>query len=67
LTQSNIYFNFVTYLKTNKMSELENEITVVEIYGYVNNKGEKVITPNLEFAHIMATKYGTNNVFVIKD
>ena len=48
------------------MSELENEVTVVEIYGYVNNKGEKVITPNLEFAHIMATKYGTTHVFIEK-
>lgn len=55
------------YLKTNKMTEKETQVNEVEIYGYINNKGEKVITPNLEFAHIMATKYGTNNVFVIKD
>ena len=48
------------------MSELENEVAVVEIYGYVNDKGQKVITPNLEFAHIMATKYGTKNVYVEK-
>jgi hypothetical protein len=58
---------FVMYLKTNKMTEKETQVNEVEIYGYINNKGEKVITPNLEFAHIMATKYGTNNVFVIKD
>lgn len=49
------------------MSELENEVIVVEIYGYVNDEGQKVCTPNLEFAKIMANKYGTNNVFIIKD
>ena len=48
------------------MSELENKITVVEIYGYINDKSQKVFTPNLEFAHIMATKYGTKNVYVEK-
>lgn len=49
------------------MSELENEITVVEIYGYVNDNGQKVFTPNLEFAHIMADKYGTKNVYIEKN
>lgn len=49
------------------MSELENEVTVVEIYGYVNDNGQKVFTPNLEFAHIMAAKYGTQNVYIEKN
>ena len=49
------------------MSELENEVIAVEVYAYINKDGQKVITPNLEFAHIMATKYGTKNVFIIKD
>jgi hypothetical protein len=40
---------------------------VVEIYGYVNDNGQKVFTPNLEFAHIMADKYGTQNVYVEKN
>lgn len=49
------------------MTETQTEIVEIVVYGYVNNKGQKVITPNLEFAHIMATKYGTKNVFIIKD
>ena len=54
------------YLKTNKMTEQETQVNEVEIYGYVNNDGQKVFTPNLEFAHIMATKYGTTHVFIEK-
>ena len=46
------------------MTEIQNE--TVEIYGYINNDGQKVFTPNLEFAHIMATKYGTTHVFIEK-
>jgi len=46
------------------MSELENEI--VEVYGYLNSKGQKLYTPNLEFAQVMASKYGTKNVYVEK-
>ena len=57
---------FVMYLKTNKMTEQETQIIEVEIYGYINNEGQRVFTPNLEFAHIMATKYGTNQVFIEK-
>jgi len=49
------------------MNEVQNENVEVEVYGYINDKGQKVITPNLEFARIMANKYGTNNVFLIKD
>jgi len=49
------------------MTEQETQVIEIEIFGYINDKGEKVFTPNPEFAHIMATKYGTNNVFVIKD
>lgn len=54
------------YLKTNKMTEQETQVNDVEIYGYINNAGQKVFTPNLEFAHIMATKYGTTHVFIEK-
>ena len=45
------------------MSELENEVNVVEIYGYINKENKKVYTPNLEFAKIMANKYETFSVF----
>jgi hypothetical protein len=67
LTEQNIYINFVSYLKTNKMSEIENEVVEVEIYGYTNDKGQKVFTPNLEFAKIMANKYGTYEVITEKN
>lgn len=40
------------------MSEVTND--VVEIYAYINDKGQKVYTPNLEFAHIMATKHNSD-------
>jgi hypothetical protein len=39
------------------MEETQKEIT--EVYSYNNPKGVKVYTPNLEFAKIMANKYGT--------
>lgn len=42
------------------------EQTSFELYSYVNNKGQKVFTPNLEFAYLMAEKYGTKEVFVEK-
>jgi hypothetical protein len=58
---------FVMYLKTNKMTESETQVVEIIVYGYVNDKGQKVYTPNLEFAHIMATKYGTKNVYVEKN
>jgi len=45
----------------------EETIKENEIYSYVNDKGQKVVTPNLEFAHIMATKYGTKNVYIEKN
>ena len=48
------------------MSEVQNEVTEVEIYGYVNAEGQRVYTPNLEFAYIMATKSGTEHVFIEK-
>jgi superfamily II DNA or RNA helicase len=47
------------------MSET-NENIVNEIFAYINDRGVKVFTPNLEFAHIMAAKYNTNKVFVEK-
>jgi hypothetical protein len=46
------------------MTEQETQVIEVEIYGYINNKGQKVFTPNLEFAHIMARKYDTEHVYV---
>ena len=49
------------------MTETQNEVTEVEIYGYVNAEGQRVYTPNLEFAHIMADKYGTQNVYIEKN
>jgi hypothetical protein len=47
------------------MSEVTNE--AIEIYSYVNKKGEKVYTPNFEFANIMAGKNETFDVFVEKN
>ena len=55
------------YLKTNKMTEQETQVIEVEIYGYINNKGQKVFTPNFEFAKIMASKNGDEEVFVEKN
>jgi hypothetical protein len=49
------------------MDKIENQNTEIEIFSYLNDKGEKVCTPNLDFACIMAKKYGTNLVSVIKD
>jgi hypothetical protein len=46
------------------MSEVTNE--VVEIYAYVNDKGQKVYTPNVEFAQLMGNKYGSD-VYVEKN
>jgi hypothetical protein len=54
------------YLKTSIMNEIENEVVDIEIYGYINSKGQKVFTPNFEFAKIMATKNGDEEVFVEK-
>ena len=48
------------------MTEQETQVIEIEIYGYINDKGQNVFTPNLEFAHIMARKYGTNKVFIEK-
>jgi len=47
------------------MSEQNTTTEVKEniIYGYINGNGEKVFTPNLEFAKIMAYKYETYKLF----
>lgn len=37
-----------------------------EIYSYTTKEGVRVYTPNVEFADIMALKYGTDNVYVEK-
>jgi hypothetical protein len=44
----------------------EELIVVNEIYAYINDKGQKVFTPNVQFAEIMANKYGTE-VYVEKN
>lgn len=45
----------------------EQEVTVNEVYVYINDKGQSVYTPNLEFANLMANKYGTYTVYVEKN
>jgi hypothetical protein len=49
------------------MSETQNEVVEVEIYGYINDKGQKVYTPNLEFAKIMVNKYGSGKLYIEKN
>ena len=44
----------------------EDQQIVNEIYVYINDKGQRVFTPNLQFAEIMANKYGTK-VYVEKN
>lgn len=48
------------------MVETQNELIDIEIYAYVNAKGQKVYTPNLEFATIMANKYSDGMVYIEK-
>jgi hypothetical protein len=48
------------------MAETTKEVENI-IYSYVNDGNKKVYTPNLEFAHIMAKKYGTDDVFIEKN
>ncbi len=45
----------------------EELVNVNEIYAYINDKGQKVYTPNVQFAEIMAKKYGTDDVYVEKN
>ena len=45
----------------------EDQQIVNEIYAYMNDKGQRVFTPNYQFAEIMANKYGTNKVYVEKN
>jgi hypothetical protein len=45
----------------------EDQVIVNEIYAYINDKGQRVYTPNSQFAEIMAKKYGTDNVYVEKN
>lgn len=49
------------------MNETQNENQEIEVYMYKTDKDQKVVTPNLEFALVMAAKYGTNNVYVEKN
>ena len=49
------------------MDEVQNENVEVEVFAYINDKGQRVFTPNLEFAKIMANKYGTFKVYVEKN
>jgi hypothetical protein len=46
---------------------MSEDQVINEIYAYVNNKGQKVFTPNVQFAEIMAKKYGTIKVYVEKN
>jgi hypothetical protein len=48
------------------MNEIENEVNEVEIFYYINGNGQKLYTPNFEFANAMANKYGTRKVYVEK-
>lgn len=45
----------------------EDQQIVNEIYSYTNNEGQRVFTPNYQFAEIMAKKYGTDKVYVEKN
>ena len=45
----------------------EDQQIINEIYAYINDKGQKVYTPNVNFADIMAKKYGTDKVYVEKN
>jgi hypothetical protein len=49
------------------MNETQNELVEVEIYGYINAKGQKVYTPNLEFAKIMVNKYCNGKLYIEKN
>jgi hypothetical protein len=46
---------------------MSEDQVVNEIYAYINNEGQKVYTPNYQFADIMAKKYGTDKVYVEKN
>ena len=46
---------------------MSEDQVVNEIYAYINNEGQKVYTPNYQFADIMAKKYGTEKVYVEKN
>jgi hypothetical protein len=46
---------------------MSEDQVVNEIYAYINDKGQKVFTPNFQFADIMAKKYGTDEVYVEKN
>jgi hypothetical protein len=46
---------------------MSEDQVVNEIYAYINNEGQKVYTPNYQFADIMAKKYGTDMVYVEKN
>ena len=49
-------------------NEIENQTTVIEIkiYGYKNQNGMMLWTSNVDFANIMARKYGTEMVYIEK-
>lgn len=48
------------------MSE-STETSVVEIFYYYNDKGQKLYTSNEIFANVRAREYGTNKVFLVKN
>ena len=46
--------------------ENQTEVIEIKIYGYKNQNGMMLWTSNLEFANIMANKYGTDIVYIEK-
>jgi len=52
--------------KNKKMTELETQVIEIELFSYLNDKGQRLFTPNFEFADVMARKYGTFKVYVEK-
>lgn len=50
----------------NKENETQTEVKENEIFGYRDVKGMMLWTSNLEFAQIMAKKYGNGKIYVEK-
>jgi hypothetical protein len=47
-------------------TENQTEVIEIKIYGYKNQQGMTLWTSNLEFANVMANKYGTLDVYIEK-
>ena len=57
--------NWNINLKNTFMSE-NTEMSIVKIFYYYNDKGQKLYTSNEIFAMARAQQYGTDKVFVEK-